>query len=303
MNTAPQAPMPVATPTTTLATTPADLSARSWWAVVKATWAEAGTDNISLIAAGVAFYGFLALVPLLAALVLAYGLMVDPASLAQQFHAVTTLVPADAAKLIDGQLDAIVKTAASKKGFGLLLALLLSLYGAMKGAGAVITALDVAYEVKETRGFVKTTMISAGITIGAVLIAIAATLATSATAFAHDLAVHWSPLAADAVKFASWLAATALASVAIAVLYRYAPDRPDASWAWLSPGAIVATVGLIAVTVGFGFYAAHFGNYNATYGALVAVVVLLMWLYLSAYVLLLGAELNGELEKHVDPDR
>ncbi len=288
--------MPAATPPAT--GTPADIAPRGWFVIIKKTWAESTHDNISLIAAGVAFYGFLALIPLLAALVLAYGLVVDPAEIAKHMHAVTTMVPADAAKLIDEQLASIVKTAATKKGVGLLIALLLALYGAMKGAGAVVTALDIAFEVEEKRGFVRTTMLNAAVTVGAVLVAIGGLLAASVTGFAHDLAARWSPLAAQAVTLASWAAAAALASLAVAVLYRYAPDRPTAKWVWLTPGAIVATVGWIAMTVGFGFYASHFGNYNATYGALGAVVVLLMWLYLSAYILLLGAELNAEIGRH-----
>lgn len=279
------------------ATTPADIAPRGWLAIARRTWAEATHDNISLIAAGVAFYGFLALVPLLAALVLAYGLVVDPADVAKHMHAVTTMVPGDAAKLIDGQLDSIVKTATTKKGFGLLIALLLSLYGAMKGAGAVVTALDIAYEVEDQRGFVRTTLVNAAVTVGAVLVALGGLLAASVTGFAHDLAAKWSSVAATAVSVVSWFAAAALASLAVAALYRFAPDRRDPAWVWLTPGAIVATLGWIAMTAGFGFYAAHFGNYNATYGALGAVVVLLMWLYLSAYVLLLGAELNSEVEK------
>lgn len=285
-----------AAPTT--AASLAEIPARGWFAIAKATWAEATHDNISLIAAGVAFYGFLALVPLLAALVLAYGLIVDPAEVAKHMHVVTTMVPADAAKLIDQQLDDIVKTATTKKGFGLLIALLLSLYGAMKGAGAVVTALNVAYEVDEKRGFVRTTLTSAGVTVGAVLVAIGGLVAASVTGLAHDIAAKWSSLAATAVTGASWLAAAAVASLAVAALFRYAPDRENTPWAWLTPGAIVATLGWIAMTLGFGLYAAHFGNYNATYGALGAVVVLLMWLYLSAYILLLGAELNSEVEKH-----
>ena len=279
-------------------TSPAAIAPRGWFAIAKATWAESGHDKISLIAAGVAFYGFLALIPLLAALILTYGLVVDPADVVNHMHAVATMVPADAAKLIDGQLDSIVKTAADKKGPGLLLALLLSLYGAMKGAGAVVTALGIAYEVDDKRGFFRSTLVGAAVTIGAVLVAIAGLTAISLTGFAHDLAARWSPLAATAVTVASWFGAAALASLAVAALYRYAPDRAPSPWVWLTPGAIVATVGWIAMTGLFGYYAANFGNYNATYGALGAVVVLLMWLYLSAYILLLGAELNAEVEKH-----
>lgn len=274
---------------------PVALPGKGWWDVLKRTYRQSNEDHLGLIAAGVAFYGFLALIPLLGAMVLAYGLFVDPAEVARHMHALGAMLPADAAKLIDKQLADIVATASGKKGFGLLLALLLSLYGAMKGAGAVVTALNVAYEEEETRGLLGTTLLNAAITVGAVAVAAGALLAAWVTGFAQDLAARLSPIAAVAIKYLSWVVAAALASWAVAALYRYAPSREHAQWKWLTPGSVVATVSWAAMTTSFGFYAAHFGNYNATYGALGAVVVLLMWLCLSAYILLLGAELDAEL--------
>lgn len=284
------------------AATPLDVPPRGWWAIVRRTYAESTRDNLGLISAGVAFYCFLALVPLLGALVLAYGLFVDPADVARHMRGITAMVPSDAAKLIDDQLAAVVTTAAGKKGFGLLLALVLALYGAMKGAGAVVTALNVAYEQPETRGLIRTTLLNAGITVGAVALMIAALFAATATGFVEDLAAKLSPAAAAAIKYASWVVTAGLASAAVAALYRYAPNREHARWSWLTPGSVLATLGWAAMTTGFGFYASRFGNYNATYGALGAVVVLLLWLYLSAYVLLLGAELNAELEHQTARD-
>lgn len=284
------------------AATPMAVPARGWWAIAKRTYAEATADNLGLISAGVAFYCFLALVPLLGALVLAYGLFVDPADVAKHMRGVTQMVPSDAARLIDEQLAAVVTTASGKKGFGLALALLLALYGAMKGAGAVVVALNVAYEQPETRGIVRTTLLNAAITVGAVAVAVAGLFAASVTGFVEDLAARLSPEAASAIKYASWVVAAALASAAVAALYRYAPNRASAKWSWLTPGSVMATLGWAATSIAFGWYTAHFGNYNATYGALGAVVVLLLWLYLSAYVLLLGAELNAELEHQTARD-
>lgn len=126
------------------AATPAAMPANGWWQVLRRTFREASNDNLGLISAGVAFYGFLAMVPLLGAMVLTYGLVVDPRDLAKHMQTITALVPADAARLIDEQLGNVVETAAGKKGVGLALALLLALYGAMKGAGAVVIALNVA---------------------------------------------------------------------------------------------------------------------------------------------------------------
>lgn len=281
---------------------PTELPLRGWWQVLKRSFKQASDDNLGLISAGVAFYGFLAMVPLLGAMVLIYGLLVDPHDLAKHMQTVTAMVPADAAKLIDEQLGNVVKTAAGKKGLGLALALLLALYGAMKGAGAVVTALNVAYEEEETRGFLKLNLMQAAITLAAVLLAVAGLFAASLTGFLEDLASGISPFAATLAKVAAWAVTAALASGAVAALYRYAPDRDEARWTWLTPGSVLATLGFIATTLGFGFYAAHFGNYNATYGSLGAIVVLLMWLYLSAYVLMLGAELNAELEHQTARD-
>ena len=284
------------------AATPAAMPLAGWWQVLKRTYAEATSDNLGLISAGVAFYGFLAMVPLLGALVLTYGLVVDPHDVQQHMKALTGMVPGDAAKLIDEQLKAVVQTATGKKGLGLALALLLAIYGAMKGAGAVVTALNVAYEEEETRGFIKTTAVSAGVTLAAVLLAVALLLAGSVTSFLQDIIKGLGDGAVLAIKLGSWAVTAALASLAVAALYRYAPARENAAWKWLSPGSLLATLGLALTTLGFGFYAAHFGNYNATYGSLGAVVVLLMWLYLSAYVLLLGAEFNSELEHQTARD-
>ena len=284
------------------AATPAQVPPRGWWQILKRTYAESAADNLGLISAGVAFYGFLALVPLLGALVLTYGLVVDPADLSKHMQSLTALVPGDAAKLIDEQLKSIVATATGKKGLGLLLALGLALFGAMKGAGAILTALNVAYEEAETSGFVRLNLVTLAVTFAAVLIAVLLLLAVSATGFLEDIAGRISPLAALAIKVASWVVAAAGASAAVAALYRYGPSRATARWAWLTPGSILAIVGLAGVSAGFGFCAAKFGNYNTTYGALGAIVVLLMWLYLSAYVLLLGAELNAELEHQTAHD-
>lgn len=284
------------------AATPIAVPAQGWWQVLKRTYGESTSDNLGLIAAGVAFYGFLAMVPLLGAMVLTYGLAVDPADVSKHMQALTGVVPSEAAKLIDEQLKNVVATATGKKGFGLALALLLAVYGAMKGAGAVVTALNIAYEEEEDRGFLKATLVNAAVTVTAILLAFALMLAASVTALLEDLVRGLGSGAQFSIKIVSWVAVAALASFAIVALYRYAPARSKPQWKWITPGSILATLGLVIGTLGFGYYAANFGNYNATYGSLGAVVVLLLWLYLSAYVLLLGAEFNAELEHQTARD-
>ena len=253
------------------AATPTEVPARGWWQILRRTYAEAGSDNLGLIAAGVAFYGFLALVPLLGALVLTYGLVVEPSEVSRHIAALTSVVPAEAAALIEEQLVNVVTATSGKKGLGLAAAL----YGAMKGAGAVVTALGIVYEQPETRGFIKSTLVQLAITVAAVLLAVVMLSAASASAFLEEVAGRLSPLAALAIKIGAWALTAGLAAAAVAALYRYAPDRRAARWVWLTPGSVFACLGLVAATLGFGFYAAKFVDYNATYGSLGAVVVLL----------------------------
>lgn len=278
------------------------MPAKGWLDVLKRSWAEMGKDNLSLIASGVAFYAFLAMVPLLGAIVLTYGLVAEPTSVMRHFQQLSAMLPADAARLIGEQLLNVVSTAASKKGFGLVLALALAFWGATKATGAIVTALNIAYEEEETRGFLKRTLINLAMVVGAVLLV---GLAMAAITIFSNLDRFFP--AAPAVllllgRVASWLVLASIGAAGVATLYRYAPNRDAAQWRWLTPGSVFAAVGWGVLTLGFGVYVANFGNYNATYGSLGAVVVLMTWLYLSALMLLLGAELNSELEHQTARD-
>ena len=281
---------------------PLELPRHAWREVLGRVWVKLGYDNIGLLAAGVAFYAFLSIVPLLGALVMTYGLVADPKTIADHMKAIIGVVPKDAAKLILDQLVSLVTTASTKKGVGLLVALLVSLYGATRASGAIIGALNVVYEQHERRNIVRTTLISFAMIIGAVLVAMLGLLAASALALVGKVTANLGPVAAGAITGLTWLVAAGLASIAIAATYRYAPDRREAKWRGLSFGAARATMLWLLATVGFGAYAATIGNYNATYGSLGAVVVMLMWLYVSAYAVLLGAEINAEAERQTGRD-
>jgi membrane protein len=276
---------------------PADLPPRAWKDVLLATWKEAGEDNLEIVSAGVAFYAFLAFVPLLTAFVLSYGLIAEPSSVVGHMHALTGVMPQNAAQIIGDQLQSMTQTAGTQKGVGLLIAIAIALYGATKGATSIMTALNIAYDVEETRGFVKKTLLSFAMTSGALLTLFLAILAVAASNAVQDLLPSLSGVTHVLLKILFWALAAAAVVLLLAVIYRYGPNRPEAPWRWITPGSGVATFGWLAATAGFGFYASNFGNYNATYGSLGAVIVFLTWLYLSAYIVLLGAELNSELEQ------
>jgi membrane protein len=284
------------------ADSPWKLPRAAWRQVAARTWREAGEDNIGLVAAGVAFYGFLALVPLLAALVLAYGFVADPARVIDDMNELTALLPADVAQLIGEQLMAVVTSSAETKGAGLLIALIIALFGARNGAAAIVTALNIVYEETETRSLLRTNLLNLLITAAAIALAMLSLYAVTALGHLERL----FPGAPDWLLLLGTIGAYPLlvltGAAGAATLYRYAPDRAKARWVWLTPGSIGAASCWLILTVGFGLYVTRFGDYGATYGSLSAVVVLLTWLYLSSYVLLLGAELNSELEHQTARD-
>jgi membrane protein len=278
------------------------MSRGAWWQVLKRAWAESSDDNIGLIAAGIAFYGFTTIVPLLASIVLIYGLVADTSTVVANIRALFGVLPDDAARLIGDQLATVVGTSEGKKGFGLVIALGIALYGGTKGASSVITGLNIAYEQRETRGFIALNLLAFGITAGAVVLGLTAALSTAAFALLDALIPGAPEIVLTAIRLSSYAVLALIAMTAAACLYRFGPNREKAKWAWLTPGSVAATLVWLAATLAFGFYVSRFGNYGATYGSLSAVIVLLTWLWLSAYVFLLGAELNSELERQTAAD-
>jgi membrane protein len=278
---------------------PSQVSAVGWWDIAKRTGSEAGEDNLSLVASGIAFNAFLAFVPLLTAIVLSYGLIAAPEQVAEHMAALTDMMPSDAASLIGGQLENIVKTAGSTAGLGLLLSLAIALYGAMRGASGIITGLNIVFNVDESRSFLKQTAMALAITFGLILVFILASLGISVLGFVEQLLPALGGMMHSVLQVGFWLIAAFAVSLVIAVIYRYAPNRPETEWRWLTPGSALATIVWIVATLAFSFYVRNFGSYNATYGALGAVIIFLTWLYLSGYILLLGAELNQVLERKV----
>lgn len=281
---------------------PSEIPTPGWFEIAKRTWKEVGKDNVGIVAAGVAFYFFLALVPLLGATVLTYGLFASPETVVRQAEGLTTFLPGEAAKLIGEQLMNVVQTSGGKKGFGLLLAIGVAFWGAKNAASAIVTALNIAYEEEEKRGFVKTTLLALAMTLGAVIMAGVVGAAIGILSAIERLLPNAGPVGHFLTSALTYVALGAIAAAAAATLYRYGPSREKARWTWLTPGSIFFAVVWLALTLAFGFYVRNFGSYGATYGALSSVVVLLTWLYLSSYVLIFGAEVNSEVEHQTAKD-
>ncbi len=278
---------------------PLQVPPKGWFAILKRTWKEMGDDNIGIIAAGITFYVFAAIVPTLGAVVLSYGLFADGETVRQNIEAVFAALPRDAASIISDQLLTVTDSAKDKQGLGLIVALVLALYGATKGSSAIITGLNVAYDTDETRSFLRLTLLRFAIVGGGVLMIFLAIGATMLLAFLSGLIPNAPGVVLALIRIAGYLVLALVVVTASAVLFRYGPDNRPPRWVWLSPGSVGATLLWLAGTAAFGFYVSHFGNYGATYGSLSAVIVTLTWLWLTAYVFLLGAELNADLERQV----
>ena len=291
------------------ARSPVHLGFRAWIAVLKRIWVMNDFHGLALLAAGMAFYAFLAFVPAIAALVLAYGLIGDPVLVAQHMETVFALVPAGAAEIIREQLLAIVTANSGVTGIGLVVALFFAIFGAMRASGASIQALNIIYEEHESRSLLGAYGTSAALTLGAILLGLVGIAAASVFAWLANAGESLGPGMRIAGQIATWLLAALLASIAFAAVYRYAPDRREAKWRWITLGSVAATLLWIGASVGFGLYAAYVANYNATYGSLGAIVALLMWLWLTSYAVLIGGLVNAESERQtfrdstVGPDR
>src|SRR5206468_9391546 len=233
------------------AESPRQIPLTGWKQVALRTWKQSSEDNVGLVAAGVAFYGFLALVPLLGATVLTYGMIADPQTVMGNMKSLTSVMPADAAKLIGAQLMSVVQTSGGKKGFGIIAALALAIFGARNAAGSIVTALNIAYEEEETRGFLRVTLLSLAITAAAVVLAVLALLAITALAALEKLFPHAPGIVLALGKVGAFAVLLLGAAAAAGTLYRYAPNRTRAKWEWITPGSLFAAIGWLLLTVGF----------------------------------------------------
>lgn len=283
------------------ASKPTEIPAKGWLQVVKRGWKEASADQVPLLGAGVAFFGFLALFPALAAFTLIYGLVADPATISSQTQTLTASLPPEARTLLVGQLDQLASAPQQSLGWGLALAIVLALWSASGGVGNLVTAVNIAYDEDKKRGFIKDKLLALGLTVGAVIfLALIVGLMAGVPVVLGFLDVN-GPLR-WVIEVVRWLLLAVLVMVALAVLYRVAPDRDAPKFRWVSVGAVVATILWLVASAAFSLYVTFFGNYAKTYGALAGVVLLMLWLWLTSYAILLGAEINAESEEQTVKD-
>jgi membrane protein len=280
---------------------PTQIPAKGWWQVTRRAFKESSADNVGILAGGIAYAAFLALFPALIAGISLFGLVADPATIAQQAEGVLAALPETAQPLLRDQIIALTQTPSGALSFSLIVSILLALWSASAGTSSLMTGINIAYDEQESRNFFKLRGTALLLTLGAIIFVLI-TLALVAVVPAALNALQLGTFINVIVQIVRWALLVVLVVVALAVVYRMAPDRDAPQFKWTSIGALVAAALWVLASLGFSFYVNNFGSYNKTYGALAGVVVLLLWLYLTSYIILLGAEINAESEKQTKQD-
>ncbi len=280
---------------------PQEIPPRGWFDVAKRTAQKFSENELLSEAAAVTFYALLSLFPAVTAIVSIYGLFADPATIQSHLDAASGLLPSGGMQIIDDQVKRLTASPTSGLSIGAVFGVLTALWSANQGTKAVFSALNDVYGEREERGFVKLTALSLAFTVGGVLVLLLG------IALVVVLPLVFRFLGMDGVfesveKIARWPIILIAIVGAFALLYRYGPSRRLAKWRWVTWGGALGALAWVGLSVGFSWYVEHFGNYNKTYGSLGAIIGFLTWIWLSTTMLLIGAQINAELETQTKAD-
>jgi len=280
---------------------PRNIPFKGWKDVLLRVKDQMEKDNLPIMAAGVAFYFFMALFPALLAAVSLYALVTDPQQLQEHMNYAGNVLPAEAHDILTDRLESIIETQDSGLGWGLAISLLFSIWSANKGTFFLFRALNVVYDEKSTRGMIKQNAITLSFTIGFMIVGILSM--TIVIAFPALIGVLGLPDILETVlRYARWLVMAVIVMFCFAMIYQFAPQRQHPKLRWVSPGSIIATVLWILGSLAFSLYVQNFDNFEEMYGSVAAVIILMLWLNLTAFIILMGAEINAELEHQTKKD-
>ena len=283
------------------AESPSDIPAKGWKDILWRVYGNVSDHRILALAAGMTYYSILAIFPALAALVAIYGLFTDPASIAKHLDVVSGFIPGGAAEVAREQLTRVASKGGSTLGFTFAIGLIISLWSANAAMKALFDTLNIVYGEQEKRGLLKLNAMSLGFTLAA----IAFILSALAAVVVIPVILEYLGLsnAADLlIRIARWPAMFLALAIGLSFIYRFGPSREAPRWRWITWGSAAATIMWIVASALFSFYAANFGTFNETYGSLGAAIGFMTWLWISAIAILLGAELNAEMEHQTKRD-
>lgn len=283
------------------ASSPGEIPWLGWRDILIRVWQSLNTDHVSVVSAGVAFYTLLSIFPAIGALVSIAGLFMEPTLVEEQLSSILSILPENAAGILQAQAQQIAAQPSSGLGIAALIALSISVYGASKSVRTLMEGMNIAYHEEEKRSIVRLYLVSIALTF---LLTISAVIALAATVALPALIdnLGLSNLLVGIVGWIRWPILAILTIWGLAVLYRFGPSRETPQWRWVTWGSVVATLLWIAGSIAFSLYVRNFGTYNESYGTLGGVIILLTWLWLSAFIVLLGAEINSEMEHQTSLD-
>ncbi|MDN3595500.1 YihY/virulence factor BrkB family protein [Zunongwangia endophytica] len=277
---------------------PFKLKLKGWWEVLKQIYSEIGEDKVSIVSAGVAFYAFLAVFPAIMALISIYGLATDPQDIERQISELSAMMPKQAFEILQQRIDVFLESHGDKLGWGTLFGILFSIWSANKGTNGLLTGVDIAYDTEQDHNIFKQYLMASIFTVGGLaMLILSMVLIVGFPALVHKIGLpeHLENI----ISWSRWLILAVLVCIFLCMVYKFAPARKQPALRWVIPGAIFSTLVWLAASYGFSFYVSNFGNYGEVYGSISAVVVLLMWLYITCFIILLGAEINTEIVDHL----
>ncbi|MBW7974340.1 YihY/virulence factor BrkB family protein [Bradyrhizobium sp. BR 10289] len=283
------------------ARSPFEIPWKGWKDIFWRTYQRIDEDRLLATAGGVVFFGLLAIFPAVTALVSSYGLFADPKTISDNLQTLATMLPEGSFQIVEDQVARVVSNGNTTLGATFLFGLVLAIWSANAGVKSIFDALNVAYEEREKRSFIKLNMVSLAFTVGGIV----ALLVMVGVVVAFPLALNRLGMAPESkliVALARWPLMFLILLGALAILYRFAPSRDAPRWQWLSLGAVIAAILWIAGSALLSWYLSEFANYNATYGSLGAAIGLMTWMWMSAIVIMFGAELNSEIERQTLKD-
>jgi len=280
---------------------PTEIPAKGWKDILWRTYEEFGKDRVTSVAAGVTYYALLAVFPAIAALVSIYGLFADPATIQEHLNAMSGFLPGGAVEIIAEQVKRIASKGSGALGFGFIFGLAISLWSSNAGMKAVFDALNIVNDEEEKRSFVRLNLTSLAFTVGAILFILIALAGIVVLPIIFNFiglgkGTEWL------LSILRWPILLAGVTFGLSLIYRFGPSRDKAEWRWVTPGGLIAAVLWIAVSMLFSWYVSNFGSYNETYGSLGAVIGFMTWIWISSIVVLLGAEINAEMEHQTVKD-
>ncbi len=280
---------------------PQDIPPEAWKDVFWRVWGRLSEDRVLVIAGGIVFYGLLALFPALAALVSIYGIFADPADLQNQLASLSNVLPGGAMDVLNEQMARIASQSSGALGFATLLGLLVALWSANSGTKGIYDGLNVSYREREKRSFVQLNFSSLIFTVSMIVFALIAMGAMVALPYLVS-SLGFGGVGQWVIAIVKWPILLGLITLLFACLYRFGPSRDAPQWLWVMPGSIFAAIVWLVASILFSWYAANFGGFNKTYGSLGAIIGFMIWMWISAIVVLLGGMLNAEVEYQTEKD-